>query len=122
MQGNANRADTPSPMDRIGKAMGASMGARLADVSAEIAAAGGSSHAPMREGQRLVKANNLGLIGVTVKGKHSGRELDIPVSLELYEDLDAEGLQTYLSDAARRLGACEPVGETHRLYVLPDSY
>jgi hypothetical protein len=117
MQGNANRAETPSPLDRIGKAMGA----RLADVSAEIAAAG-ASHSHMREGQRLVKANNLGLIGVTVKGKHSGRELDIPVSLELYEDLDAEGLQTYLSDAARRLGACEPIGETHRLYVLPDSY
>jgi hypothetical protein len=115
MQGNANRADA---IDRIGHAMGA----RLADVSAEIAAAGSSAHAPLREGQRPVKANNLGLIGVTVKCRFSGDEMDIPVSLELYEDLDSEGLQTYLADAARRLGACEPIGETHRLFVLPDSY
>ena len=95
------------------------MGGRLADVSAEIAAAGAQG-AP--ESHRSVKANNEGLIGVTVKCKFSGRELDIPVSLELYEDLDAQALQNYLADAARRLGACEPISETHRLYLLPDTY
>jgi hypothetical protein len=93
---------------------------KLADVSAEIAAAGASSNAHRRH--QAIKANNLGLIGVTVQCKFSGDEMDIPVSLELYEDLDQQGLQTYLADAARRLGACEPLEATHRLFVLPDSY
>lgn len=99
---------------------GQSLAGRLADVNAEIAAAGSSSAIHSRP--RTIKANNLGLIGVTVTCKFSGDELDIPVSLELYEDLDQQGLQTYLADSARRLGSCEPLAETHRLYVLPDSY
>jgi hypothetical protein len=117
MQGNSERKGALLDIGRAGRR---AAGPRLADVDPEIAAAGG----PHLETERhpSVKANNLGLIGVAVKLEFSGRELDIPVSLELYEDLDPSGLHTYLSDAARRLGACEPIGKTHRLFLLPDSY
>jgi hypothetical protein len=111
MQGNIG-------MDRVA----GNAGARLADVSAEIAAAGASAHGSRPEKRQSIKANNLGLIGVTVKCKFSGREMDIPVSLELYEDLDPQALHNYLADAAQRMGACEPISEVHRLHLLPDSY
>ena len=117
MQGNSERKGALLDISRTGVR---AMGQRLADVDPEIAAAGG----PHLASERLpsIKANNLGLIGVSVKLEFSGRELDIPVSLELYEDLDTEGLRAYLSDAAKRLGACEPISKTHRLFLLPDSY
>ncbi len=107
----------------------AATGPRLADVSAEIAAAGSSAHAKAevlrevpQDVPRQLRANNLGLIGVTLTCDFSGRQMDLPVSLELYEDLDAEALQNYLADAARRQGVCEPIARTHRLFALPDSY
>jgi hypothetical protein len=114
MQQTTDGAGPHSPGERSGQPLSG----RLADVSAEIAAAG--AHGTHE--RHPIKANNEGLIGVTVKCRFSGRELDIPVSLELYEDLDAQALQNYLADAARRLGACEPISETHRLYLLPDTY
>lgn len=117
MQGNAERSGAQQHVDRVGRVLGAGS----ADVSSEIAAAQASAHRQQRE-YLAIKANNLGFIGVTVKCKSSGDEIDLPVSLELYQDLDRQGLHTYLADAARRLGACEPISETHRLFPLPDSY
>lgn len=117
-QGSADQAGTHAANNPVGNATAA----RVADVSAEIAVAGALGQAPLPGGRRPIKANNLGLIGVKVKCRFSGDEMDLPVSLELYEDLDSDGLQTYLSDAARRLGACEPISEKHRLFLLPDSY
>lgn len=95
---------------------------RLADVDPEIAAAGGLSNGLDAHERFTVRANNHGLIGITLKLAFSGRELDLPVSLELYEELEPEALHTYLSDAARRMGACEPISNTHRIHLLPDSY
>jgi hypothetical protein len=118
MQENVGRASAPQSVTRSIN----QIGARLADVSAEIAAAGASDPSPQRESRKPIKANNLGLIGVTVTCNFSGREMDLPVSLELYEDLDPQALQAYLAEEARRMGACEPISDTHRVFVLPDSY
>jgi len=96
-------------------------GARLADVNAEIAAAGAlkRSAVPM---PAPIRANNLGMIGVAVKSAATGQEVEFPVSLELYEDLDAPSLQTYLADAAKRMGAIVKPGARCRLFQMADTY
>ena len=95
--------------------------ARLADVDAEIAAAGALRSAPGAV-PASIKANNLGMIGVAVKSATTGKEIEFPVSFELYEDLDAPSPQTYLADAARRMGASVQPGVRFRIFQLPDSY
>lgn len=95
--------------------------ARLADVDAEIAAAGALRSAPGAI-PASIKTNNLGMIGVTVKSATTGKELEFPISLELYEDLDAPSLQTYLADAAKRMGANAQPGARFRIFQLADSY
>ena len=95
--------------------------ARLADVDAEIAAAGAMRSAPGAI-PASIKANNHGMIGVAVKSATTGRELEFPISLELYEDLDAPSLQTDLADAARRMGASVQPGTRFRIFQLGDSY
>ena len=96
-------------------------GACLGDVDAEIAAAGsaGASKGTIPAG---VRANNLGMIGVAVRSTATGRELEFPISLELYEDLDAPSIQNYLADAAKRMGADVQSGARYRFFQLPDSY
>lgn len=97
-------------------------GARLADVNAEIAAAGALNGArrPMPAGS--IRANNLGMVGVAVKSAATGQEVEFPVSLELYEDLDPPSLQAYLADAAKRAGASVAPGARYRIFQMADSY
>ena len=95
--------------------------ARLADVDAEIAAAGAMHSAPAAV-PAPITANNLGMIGVAVKSAATGNEIEFPVSFELYEDVDAPSLQTYLADAAKRMGASVQPGARIRIFRLPDSY
>ena len=125
MEGNSERegnTERNGALLDIGRASRRAAGPRLADVDPEIAAAGLPRNDLVADRHPSVRANNMGLIGVSVKLEFSGKEIDIPVSLELYEDLDHEALHAYLSDAARRVGACEPISRKHRIFLLPDSY
>ncbi len=56
---------------------------RLADVNAEIAAAG-ACESPPGALPALIRANNLGMIGVAVWSALTGQELEFPINLELY--------------------------------------
>jgi hypothetical protein len=95
--------------------------ARLADVSAEIAAAGALS-ASRGTTPASIKANNLGMVGVAVQSDATGKECEFQVSLELYEDLDEVSLQAYLADAAKRNCTSVQPGARFRIFQLPDSY
>ena len=94
---------------------------RLADVNAEIAAAGAFKSAPGAI-PASIKANNLGMVGVAVQSAATGKECEFQVSLELYEDLDEVSLQAYLVDAAKRNCASVRPGARFRIFQLPDSY
>jgi hypothetical protein len=95
--------------------------ARLADVNAEIAAAG-AMHSVRGAIPASIKANNMGMIGVAVQSDVTGKECEFQVSLELYDDLDSVSLQTYLADAAKRSCASVRPGARFRIFQLPDSY
>ena len=95
--------------------------ARLADVDAEIAAAGARRSAPGAI-PASIKANNLGMVGVAIQSNSTGKECEFQVSLELYEDLDSVSLQAYLADAAKRNCTSVQPGARFRIFRLPDSY
>jgi len=94
---------------------------RLADVNAEIAAAGAMRSAAGAM-PASIKANNLGMVGVAVQSEATGKECEFQVSLELYEDLDEVSLQAYLADAAKRNCTSVRPGARFRIFQLPDSY